>query len=256
MTQLEESPLKRCLKCLTLILCTVSPLPATAVDDPRLAREPGSPAWLGAVGKLRVPGHRREAGEERHHIERCSATLVSRPGAAQAEFILTAWHCLEWYDDLSQPILFSLAANTGAVLQRPVRPLASGGDMAADWALLRLQDAVSLDGPWRALPLDSAPTGDAADGLWMAGYSRSAPAGERGARLTYHPGCRVTRAEGPWTDTDCRADKGASGGAVVRLDSRGGAHLTGVISAGNGSDMTRFVPVAAFAASLPVSLRR
>jgi len=256
LAQLEESPLKRCLTCLFLALCSLSPLPATAVDDPRLARAPGSPAWLGAVGKLRVPGHRREGGEERHHIERCSATLVSQPGAARAEFILTAWHCLEWYDDLSQPILFTLSANTGTGLQRTVRPLASGGDMAADWALLRLQEAVPLDGPWRALPLDGGRAGAEVGSLWMAGYSRSAPAGEGGARLTYHPGCRITRAEGAWTDTDCRADKGASGGAVVRLDSRGGAHLTGVISAGNGSDMTRFVPVAAFAASLPVSLRR
>ena len=34
--------------------------------------------------------------------------LVGRPGTARADILVTAWHCLEFYHDLSRPILFSL----------------------------------------------------------------------------------------------------------------------------------------------------
>lgn len=253
LTQAEESPLKALVTLLALLAYGATAL-ASASQDPRLARDAQSPEWLAAVGRLEVPGHRREQGEERHHIERCSATLVSPAGAARAEHIVTAWHCLEWYDDLSQPIVFSVAAATGEVLQRTARPLASGGSMAADWAVLRLLQPVPLDRTWRALAVDRQ-TATPRSTLWMAGYSREAAAGQEGTRLTYHPDCRVTTDRGPVRDTDCRASKGASGGAVIRLDPRGGPHLTGVISAGDGVAMTRFVPVTAFVTALPSSLR-
>lgn len=235
------------------VFCSL-PIAVTAMDDPRLAADADSPEWLVAVGRLQVPGHRHEEGEEYHHIERCSATLVSRPGASQADHIITAWHCLEWYDDLSQPIQFTLSGKTRQVLQRSARPLKSGGAMDEDWALLRLLQPIPLGGEWLALPLDRK-SATRHSSLWMAGYSRKVSIGAQGTLLTYHADCRVTAESGPLRDTDCRADKGASGGAVIRLDSRGNAHLAGIISAGDGQSMTRYVPIARFVSALPADLR-
>lgn len=248
------SPLKPLLPFVALLFLVPGHAEPPGADDPRLPRDGTSPAWLTAVGQLHVPGHRRRDGEEEHHVERCSATLVSQPGATRSEYIVTAWHCLEWYDDLSQTILFTLHPDPGMPLQRSARPLASGGAMAEDWAVLKLQRPVPA-GRVRGLPLDleSAATRSP---LWMAGYSRDVGTGADGKVLSYHPNCHVTGTQGLLMDTNCRAYKGASGGAVIRLDESGTPRLNGVISAGNGADISRFVPVTSFARALPATLRR
>lgn len=247
------SPLRALLPFIALLFLAQGRADPVTAEDPRLSWDRVAPAWLAAVGQLRVPGHRRRDGEEQHHVERCSATLVSQPGAGRAEYIVTAWHCLEWYDDLSQPILFTLHPGQGAAVQRSARPLASGGTMAEDWAILRLQQPI----PARqvvGLSLEPAGVGPQHP-LWMAGYSRDVEPGAGGKVLSYHPNCRVTGREGLLLETNCRAYKGASGGAVIRLDERGTPRLSGVISAGNGTDISRFVPVASFASALPGPLR-
>ena len=86
----------------------------TLAADPREVWDGQSRPWLASVGKLTVPGTRIEDGYNRHYIEDCSATLVRSPGAASADVIVTAWHCLADYRDLSKPILFTLRAGGGA----------------------------------------------------------------------------------------------------------------------------------------------
>ncbi|MBN7796316.1 trypsin-like serine peptidase [Parahaliea mediterranea] len=219
--------------------------------DPRRAyREGHSPAWLRAVGRLVVPGIRYENGRRRHHTERCSATLVSSGGAA--ETIVTAWHCLEYYEDLSQRIVFQLATNAGDTVEIEATRLADGGGMDADWAILRLQRPVAGAQAPALAPLTSA--ADPALDLVMAGFSRDEGIGQRGGQLSYDPACRITDRQATYMDSDCRAYKGASGGAVIQLSASGVPQLAGVISQGDGAGLSRFIPVAAFRASLRAQL--
>jgi hypothetical protein len=85
--------------------------------------------------------------------------------------------------------------------------------------------------------------------LIMAGFSRDSGLGAVGQHLSYDARCQVTGASGRDILTDCRAHKGASGGAVFIRDARGLA-LTGVISRGDGEGRSIYVPVARFAERL------
>jgi len=67
-----------------------------------------APAWLRAVGQLQVPGSTYHEGRRSHLLEDCSATLVTRGAGRKADTVVTAWHCLVNYDDLSKPITFTL----------------------------------------------------------------------------------------------------------------------------------------------------
>jgi hypothetical protein len=86
--------------------------------------------------------------------------------------------------------------------------------------------------------------------ITMAGYSRDDGKGEGGEQLTYHAGCRITSETRDGTDSDCRAYKGASGGAVVQLSSEGQALYSGVISRGDSERLSIYVPVAHFRSAL------
>lgn len=221
--------------------------------DPRLTyREGASPAWLRAVGRLVVPGIRYEDGRRRHHTERCSATLVNTHRGAPADIILTAWHCLEYYEDLSQRILFLLPVAGGTTLEIEAYRLADGGGMEADWAILRLHRPVTTG---QAPSLVPAALADPALDLVMAGFSRDPGTGRGGTLLSYDPACRITGRSGDYTDSDCRAHKGASGGAVIQVSQGGEPRLAGVISQGDGEGLSRFLPVAAFRSALRRQLR-
>jgi hypothetical protein len=124
-----------------------------------------------SVGQLLIPAVRHEDGYRRHFLEYCSATLVSAAPAPHSRFLLTAWHCLEYYGDLSRAIRYRHADGQ----EREARQVASGGGMHADWALLRLADA--LPGPVAL----SGPVTDTVASLALAGYSRPDPAQPRDA---------------------------------------------------------------------------
>jgi V8-like Glu-specific endopeptidase len=225
-----------------------------AVAEQRLAYSADSPEWLRAVGKLHVPGSRVEEGRRKHRLDDCSATLVaSSAGSSRSDIVITAWHCLEFYHDLSRPILFTLLPGSDEPITREAYRLDDGGGMHADWALLKLYQPISAARVAGLVPLRSTKT--RAPEVTMAGYSRDAGLGAGGKVLTYHPACRVTR----WTDgageSDCSAYKGASGGAVVRVSDSGQAEYTGVISRGNGEGISIFIPVADFRPSLNRALR-
>ena len=114
-----------------------------ATGDARQVYSGDSPGWLGAIGKLQVPGNKYDNGRRSHYSEDCSATLVARAASTRADTIITAWHCLEFYNDLSKPITFTLLPGSEATITREAYRLADGGGMHSDWAILRLYKAIS-----------------------------------------------------------------------------------------------------------------
>lgn len=216
--------------------------------DDRQAYSDTSPSWLRAVGVLSVPGIRYRDGRRSHHQEDCSATLLAPHSGQQANIIVTAWHCLENYRDLSRSILFTLPQASSGGITREARRLADGGGIHADWAILRLSEPVSTE-YIRALSV--RPEGvDPQRHITTAGYSRDAGLGMSGERLTYDANCDITHRQSTLIGSDCRAHKGASGGAVVQLSDDGEAQLSGVISQGDGAGVLLFVPIDGFSAAL------
>ncbi len=204
--------------------------------------------WLRAVGKLQVPGQRYREGRKSHYLEDCSATLVARTGRRRADTIVSAWHCLEWYGDLSRPIIFTVVSASGEPLQREAYILGDGGGMHADWAILRLRAAFSND-EVAALAVHFQ-AADPAKPVTMAGFSKDGGLGNNGLTLTFDPACAITALARDFGDTDCTAFKGASGGAVVQLTDAGEPQVCGVISQGNGEGRSTFVPVSQFSSAL------
>lgn len=218
-----------------------------------------SPPWLQAIGKLHVPGVKYEGGYQLNHREDCSATLITTGGSEfaspkkpSANTIITAWHCLESYLDVSKTITFTLFYGSNDAISFEAHRLADGGGLAADWAVLRLVNPVdsSLVSGLRVHPGRA----DKQQPVIMAGYSQNSP----GQRLSYDPECDITfqssSGKGP-SESNCRALKGASGGAVVQLSSNGEPRLVGVISQGDGEELSIFVPVKNFRPAIQGSLR-
>jgi len=205
---------------------------ATAPGLPGLSSAAAEPpddharALTRSVGRLHVPAIRYEEGRARHFDEQCSATLVSLGEQPRSKLLLSAWHCLEDYVDLSRPITFEVPKGERV----EVRPLASGGSMHSDWVLLRLP---------RDLP-DPLPLAEAVEDLTapvrLAGYPRD-------AETLRMQDCRNTGRDGRDQRTGCVARRGASGGAVVSLPANGGPRFIGVISRGDGVSQSIYVPV-------------
>ncbi len=222
------------------------------VTEKRLAASAASPPWLQSVGRLAVPGIRYDNGRRVHHRENCSATLIS-PAGKRASIVVTAWHCLESYRDLSQTITFTLEAYENGDTVMEVRPIVDGGGMHADWAILKLVERNPR--PRQPLGLIPAKTNPGyGDPLVMAGYSRDTGLGDNGKALTYHTGCRALDTNEYSTHSDCQAYKGASGGAVIQYSESGVPHFAGVISEGNSEGISTFVPVARFRSALNLYL--
>lgn len=217
---------------------------STATAELRRAYSDSSPNWLQAVGKLDVPGIQYRNGQRRHQRENCSGTLVAPAGKRLANTVVTAWHCLEYYRDLSKTITFTLLPGSERAIRREAYLLADGGGMHADWALLRLYRPVET----RLIPaLELNPAaGDRQRPLTMAGFSGDKELGMDGSVLTYHDNCRITGQFSDGNETDCSAYKGASGGAVIQLSPRGKPRLTGVISRGDSESVSIYVPLADF----------
>lgn len=222
-----------------------------AVGDTRLVYNSEAPAWLRAVGKLKVPGSKYRDGRRAHLQEDCSGTLVTRTPGGRADTVITAWHCLATYNDLSKAIVFTLSAAGAPGEGHEAYRLADGGGMYADWAILRLR---------QPLPTGLAMTihpgrADAARPVSMAGYSTDKAKGDGGKRLTFDPACFITGQGANVSDSNCRAYKGASGGAVVQLSHTGTPQYSGVISEGDSAGVSTFVPVATFRSAINLHLR-
>ena len=213
-------------------------------QDKRLQRDAAAPRWLDAVGKLEVPTIKYEEGRRKHHREDCSATLIANRAGRYADSIVTAWHCLEAYSDLSKPIVFTLQPWGKQPLILTARRLADGGHIDADWAILRLERAIPTS-EIRGLRLGRSTLSEHAV-LQMAGYSGDPGLGRNGGQLTYDPACRATTTTKRFVSTDCLAYKGASGGAVVSMDNSGEALLQGIISQGDSDRLSIYVPTSRF----------
>jgi hypothetical protein len=205
------------------------------------------------VGSLQVPGVKFRDGRRNHHREQCSATLVAAAPGGDADTVVTAWHCLEFYRDLSRPITFTLFAGTDRRMVRDAHRLADGGGMHADWAILRLFEPV----PATEAPALGVHPGRADPGrrITMAGYSRDDGPGSKEALLTYDPSCRILRQNRSSSDSDCHAYRGASGGAVIQLSESGEPQLAGVVSRGDSQGLSIYVPVGGFRTALQRFLR-
>lgn len=210
------------------------------VADPRLVYGIDSPDWLRAVGQLQVPAIKYQNGERRFYREHCTATLIAR------DIIVSGWHCLEYYEDLSFDIVFSLP-HAEPPLQRVAHRIADGGGMDADWVLLRLskpvRDSVARPMSVAGLAIEKGTPVF----LSLAGFSRDSGIGKDGQQLSYHVGCQSLQDERHRVATNCLAYKGASGGPVVYQRT-----LIGVVSAGDSDQLSYYIPSRAF---LPELLR-
>jgi V8-like Glu-specific endopeptidase len=215
-------------------------LALAAEADPRRQFTADSPTWLSAVGKLTVPGQRFEQGERLHYREDCTATLIG------ARTILTAWHCLEYYRDVSHDIVFRLPRSTGGENRRAHR-LADGGGMSADWALLRLDRPISDIAP---VPVRMEFNASVDSPISIAGYSRDDGLGAGGSILTWQSACTITDNEWYRVATDCLAYKGASGGPALFEGA-----IIGVISAGDGQGRTYYAPSSSFRSAIRLHRR-
>ncbi|MEO1078052.1 MAG: serine protease [Pseudomonadota bacterium] len=196
------------------------------------ARDTADPELHRSVGRLLVPAIRYHDGYARHYDEQCSAALIHEPGRDASPFILSAWHCIEHYRDLSRSLVFE--AESGQ--RYAVRVLASGGGMHSDWALLRLPQA--LPGP---LAVEAVADQQQSLKPILAGFPHD-------AGLTTESDCRITGHDGKDLRTDCVLRQGASGGAVI---DRGTApRYLGVISRGDGETQSIYVPVERFLARI------
>lgn len=233
---------------LAFALAIAPALSGPALAERRLPVAGDAPVWLQAVGRLDIPTSRVEDGRRRHFDERCSGTLLAPPAGGAARFVLSAWHCLEYYTDLSRDIRFELTGRSGEPLRRRARAVASGGGMTADWALLELDPPIPA-GRSATARLDPRALAPGAR-LAMAGFSGDPGLGAGGKRLTYDPDCRVTGASGADRLTDCLAYKGASGGGAFY-----GGRLVGVLSRGDSRGQSIYVPAARFLPAVNRQLR-
>lgn len=179
-----------------------------------------------AVVPIKVPLLRLTEGYQSHHIEDCSGTLL----ATEPTLILTAWHCFDGGQDLTLPAKAQLSGQWV-----PLKIIASGGSMAADWALL----AVASDKPIQQMKglglVSSAPVAGVAEtgmttAVTVAGYRKYANTITAGRTLVIDEYCDVIEASEAWLVTSCDAEAGSSGGPAVALKPQG-LVVTGVISA-------------------------
>ncbi len=235
--------------CLCLYLFIVA---STLQADPRRANSPSAPSWLNAVGKLNIPSQNSENGRTAHYIEHCSATLISDHANRSANTIITAWHCLENYLDLSREISFTLFHGDSTVTNHSARQLSSGGNLDLDWAVLRLNKPIP-NSLVKAMVINRQKNENIGHStMTMAGYSRDPGLGQKGEALTYHAGCDSGEKIGQQLSSNCLVYSGASGGPVVissYRDKKFQHRLAGIISQGNGAGITTYVPDSAFIAT-------
>ena len=223
----------RALPSLLILLVSLS-----TTADPRQVYTQASPHWLNSVGQLSVPGIKYFDGDANHFVEHCTATLVAD------NLILSGWHCIEFYGDLSRDIIFTLP-NTSPPQQRIAQRVADGGGMEADWLLLKLDRPVHANIA-QAVPVTGLDMGQSISlPLTLAGYSRDDGLGSGGKYLSYHPGCKILAHEWYRVATDCLAYKGASGGPVVHRE-----QIIGVVSSGDSRQLSYYTPSISFLTTL------
>ena len=214
---------------------------AAQTKDPRLPPPEHTRQWQHAMGHLQVPTTRMENGRRRHFAEHCSATSVT-PGPRP--IFLTAWHCLDGYDSLLEPILLIIGQREPVRL----RVLESGGSMVADWAILRADEPIE-DLHWIPISIDRLRIGTKVNAAGFApastqsGDAQADPSTQR--QLLVHANCEVINNSSSPAISNCVARPGASGGAILSRTDSGSVRLSGVISAGDSESVVLYHPTAA-----------
>ena len=227
------------IKNLTASLLTISSLFSAGLScaDERRVFQADSPPALRAIGKLSIPSARYEKGEKRHFIEDCSASVIE-DRYKQRRWLLSAWHCLEHYNDLGKRIVFRVADKHGQWHERDAHIIIHGGSMASDWALLATETSLPSD----VVSIGTAPY--RVGKVTIAGFSGDEGLGQGGDVLTYQEACSPSAIalDKEQHSVDCWAFKGASGGAVLQE-----GKLVGVISQGDNAGSASFVDHAVYA---------
>ena len=180
-----------------------------------------------AVIRIEVPLLRQKGGSRLHVIEDCSGTLVNK----NTGLIITAWHCFDGAMDLTRP---ARARIDGEWLSLDLK--ATGGSMEEDWALVQATHTATTMS--QAMPISFAPTATG-DTVTMLGYTLSPNSSLRSLVRTT---CRVTDTGFYWVETDCRLEKGTSGGAVIRGEGST-ATVIGIVSARKSDGSVLFIPL-------------
>jgi len=180
------------------------------------------------VVAIEVPSEKREAGRTRHFIERCSGTLLQNAVNNRPDLILTAWHCVENYSDLSKHIQIRFPHAVAPLQTLLARLYRSGDSITSDWALLRLVSPVN-DAGLAGLSLSLRKENQPAYALGFAGELRQGR-----SSLSFDPNC-VWSQSNRWRS--CQSSKGSSGGPLVQVHSDE-AYVVGVISQGDSHEIT------------------
>lgn len=201
---------------------------------------------LESVGRLLVPGVRYVRGYAQHYDERCSGTLITDlPSAQRSDLVLSAWHCIEHYRDLSRRLIFESVDGQ----RSEAHVLSSGAGMDEDWVLLRLKEKmpspIYLEPPRSTrTPMEETLRLDLR--LLMAGYPKTSDS-QQSLIVTTRECVGIGNA-GNDIRSNCILQKGASGGAVFSLNDR--PEFRGVISRGDGATQSIYVPIERFRARI------
>ena len=210
---------------LVIFTCGLS----TAQSSAEVMRQGTHRAALSAVVRLTVPLQRNDGVHSYHVTEDCSGTLVDR----ESGMIVTAWHCFDGSMDLTQPPKVWLE---GA--WQEVRLGVNGGEMNSDWAIVYLVRPNILENYAMAYGDDALMPGAE---VIMSGYQRDGSA-DTAQWIQATTSCVIIRHGKYWSETDCQLERGASGGAVMRLEG-GRMRFIGVISAKSSGGGVLFVPL-------------
>lgn len=212
---------------LTLLICTNVLITATRAADNLGEAIPS--ASDSAIVRLEIPLQRHNGARLQHVTEHCSGTLIDRAKG----MILTAWHCFDGNMDLTRPPTAWIRGRW-----HQVRLAVHGGEINNDWAIAYVTDPSSIDEP--AMPYELSELSVGLD-ITMVGYQRM---GKKNSSewLKAATSCKIARHGDDWIETNCRLNKGASGGAVVSMH-QGQPNLIGIISAKSSEGGVWFVPL-------------
>ena len=221
----------------TCFLLHTTMSPANTGPDPRVKLSTLTHNWLNSIGHLEVPVTRYENGLLRHFTEHCTAIVVS-PGPTP--LIVTAWHCLDGYQSLIEPIRLTLPGDPPVAVQ----VVASGGSMEQDWAILKAMQPIA-GRYW--IPISQKPLKAGAK-ISAVGFGPlltdpvSVANRDQRRELLADESCRVVDATFTKATSTCVARQGASGGAILSRTASGSVRVAGIISAGDGHSVSLFYP--------------
>lgn len=207
---------------------------ASEVEFPRQRFDAQAPQWMENVANIEVPAIKHEQGRARHYTEYCSGTLLKNAKASEPRFVISAWHCVEHYQDLSRDLTVYFPHAQSHHKVYTARLVDSGGSISSDWALLKLSEAPSSE----QLAGLALMTTDKNQPATAAGFALALPNGRQ--RLSFDDSCKAN-GENEWIL--CTTSKGASGGPIVQIH-QSMAGIVGVISQGDSEAFTISFPSA------------